>query len=371
VKTKSTTKLKSLPGSKGPGSKSLSSADARSKSARPRGASKTAPLVLSTGCPSSIGPELAVRVAASWSSGPCVLVGDVATLREAAELVGVPQSALSTSSDLGSLPRRGVFLHQAGPALPARERRPGKPGKVAGLAQLLYVEEAARLARLLHAPLVTAAVSKAAIAECGEPRAKSFLGHTEWLQTMAGKERVTMCFWTSAFSTALVTTHLPLSQVPKAIDKEGVATATLHLHELLTGLGVARPRIAVASLNPHAGEGGLLGHEEELHIAPGIELAKRRIRSRGTLALTGAETAYRLAARGEYDGVVAMYHDQATIPTKLIAFGEAVNVTVGLGYVRTSVDHGTGYDIAWRGVADPSGLHSAMKLALRLSSNAS
>jgi 4-hydroxy-L-threonine phosphate dehydrogenase PdxA len=118
-------------------------------------------------------------------------------------------------------------------------------------------------------------------------------------------------------------------------------------------------------------EGGLLGHEEELEIAPGIDLPKRRIRSKGTLNLTLTETAYRLAARGEYDGVVAMYHDQATIPTKLVAFGEAVNVTVGLGYVRTSVDHGTGYDIAWRGIADPSGLHSTMKLALRLSSNAS
>ena len=111
----------------------------------------------------------------------------------------------------------------------------------------------------------------------------------------------------------------------------------------------------------------MLGAEEKDAILPGISRARRRLgRSAAELVLVGAETAYRLAAAGRYDGVVAMYHDQATIPTKLLAFGEAVNVTMGLGYVRTSVDHGTGYDIAWQGVADPSGLASAMALAERM-----
>jgi 4-phospho-D-threonate 3-dehydrogenase / 4-phospho-D-erythronate 3-dehydrogenase len=338
----------------------------RKKSTTKREADAAAiPLVISTGCPCSIGPELSLRVAGRLGRAPCILVGDVATLLEAADLVGVPRSKLRPSSEFGPA-RRGVFVHQAGPELGARDRKPGRPGKRAGVAQLAYIEEAARLAQRLGAPLVTAAVSKAAIAGCGETRASGFLGHTEWLQAMAGVERVTMCFWTPAFSTALVTTHLPISAVPKAIDASSVAGTALHLHELLQGLGVKRPRIAVASLNPHAGEGGLLGKEEAERIVPGIELAQRKLRQRGSLVLTGAETAYRLAARGQYDGVVAMYHDQATIPTKLIAFGEAVNVTVGLGYVRTSVDHGTGYDIAWQGVADPAGLRSAMKLALRL-----
>jgi 4-hydroxythreonine-4-phosphate dehydrogenase len=160
-----------------------------------------------------------------------------------------------------------------------------------------------------------------------------------------------------------------LAQVPKAIDPDKVNTTIVHLSELLRSVGTSKPRIAVASLNPHAGESGLLGSEESEAILPGMRRARRRLNGVGvTLTLIGAETAYRLASRGAYDGVVAMYHDQATIPTKLVAFGDAVNVTMGLGYVRTSVDHGTGYDIAWKGVADVSGLRSAMALARRISS---
>lgn len=328
-------------------------------------------LVLSTGCPSSIGPEICVRAAARFRQGPVVLVGDTATLLAAAELTGVPRARLRPLQGRGPLGARGVYLHQAGPVLSARDRKPGRPGKVAGQAQLAYVDAAAALCRQLGAPLVTAAVSKSVIASSGAPGAEGFRGHTEWLQRLAGASRVTMCFWTPSFSTSLVTTHLPLGEVPAAIDADGVRVSTLHLAEFLCQVGVRVPRIAVCSLNPHAGEGGLLGVEEKEAILPGIRAARRKLQpARGQVELVGAETAYRLAARGEYHGVVAMYHDQATIPTKLVAFGAAVNVTLGLGYVRTSVDHGTAYDIAWQGVADVAGLRAAMQLASRLAGGA-
>lgn len=327
-------------------------------------------LVVSTGCPCSVGPEIAVRAASKLRGGACVLVGDERTLLQAAELVGVRRERLrrwpasAVPADL-----RGIFMHQTGPELPERARRPGKPGKLAGRAQLAYVEEAFRLCQSTGAPLVTAAVSKAAIVRSGDPRAQHFRGHTEWLQAMSGAGAVTMCFWTPRFSTSLVTTHLPLQRVPAAITEQGVTTSILHLVELLHQLTDDKPRIAVCSLNPHAGEEGLFGSEEKSAILPGIARARRACRRRARVSgPVGAETAYRRAASGEYDGVVAMYHDQATIPTKLSSFGKAVNVTMGLGFIRTSVDHGTAYDIAWRGEADVRGMSSALRLAVRLAS---
>jgi len=171
-------------------------------------------------------------------------------------------------------------------------------------------------------------------------------------------------------STSLVTTHLPLAKVPRAISPKNVSAAATELSRLLQSLGKKRPRVAVASLNPHAGESELLGGEEARAIAPGIELSRKQLgRSAELFGPIGAETAYRKAAAGAFDGVVAMYHDQATIPMKLLAFGDAVNVTAGLSIVRTSVDHGTAYDIAWRGEGDASGMLAALELARRIVSS--
>jgi 4-hydroxythreonine-4-phosphate dehydrogenase len=214
---------------------------------------------------------------------------------------------------------------------------------------------------------VTAPVSKAAIANSGLARARRFLGHTEWLQELDGAPTSVMCFLSDRLATSLVTTHVPLAKVPRAVSAEGVATAVLELARLLQKLGKKRPRLAIASLNPHAGEAKLLGGEEALAIAPGIARAQKSL-GRGAVLTgpLGAETAYRKASAGHFDGVVAMYHDQATIPMKLLAFGDAVNVTAGLSIVRTSVDHGTAYDIAWRGQADPAGMLAALELAARI-----
>jgi len=330
--------------------------------------SRAAPLlVVSTGCPCGIGPEVSVAAAAKSKGAAIVLLGDEGTLRAAAELRGVAQRRL-VRWDGQARDTTKIHFAQVGEPLTERDRRPGKPNARAGLAQLEYVEAGFTLVKSSErAALVTGPVSKAAIAHCGLARARRFLGHTEWLQELDGAESSVMCFVSDELATSLVTTHVPIAKVPGQIRAEGVEVATVELARLLQKLGKKRPHLAIASLNPHAGESELLGGEEARAIAPGIARAKK-ILGRGA-ALTGpvgAETAYRKAVSGGFDGVVAMYHDQATIPMKLMAFGDAVNVTAGLSIVRTSVDHGTAYDIAWSGRADASGMRAALELAARI-----
>jgi 4-hydroxythreonine-4-phosphate dehydrogenase len=251
--------------------------------------------------------------------------------------------------------------------VPPAARRPGKPSRVAGAAQLAAIEAAYRLTKKHpQSALVTGPVSKYAIATSRVPGAARFIGHTEWLERLDGAKRSVMCFVGGGLATSLVTTHVPIARVPKLLSAEGVAEATLGLARLLVKVGHRAPRLAVASLNPHAGEGEMFGAEERRAIVPGIELARRRLRVARITGPVGAETAFRKARAGVFDGVVAMYHDQATIPMKLVAFGEAVNVTMGLSIVRTSVDHGTAYDIAWQGKADPRGMQSAIELGAQL-----
>jgi 4-hydroxythreonine-4-phosphate dehydrogenase len=324
-------------------------------------------LVVSTGCPSGIGPEVSVAAAAKLKDAATVLVGDEASLRAAAEAMGVPQKRL-VRWDGQARDARAIYVAQVGEPLGKRDRAAGKPNAAAGRAQLEYIEAAFTLVKSSErAALVTGPVSKAAIAHSGVRRARGFLGHTEWLQALDGAKTSVMCFVSDALSTSLVTTHLPLSKVPRAINAAGVASATVELAQLLQRLGKKQPQLAVASLNPHAGESELLGAEEARAIAPGIANARKTLgRGARVFGPVGAETAYRKAKAGVYDGVVAMYHDQATIPMKLLAFGDAVNVTAGLSIVRTSVDHGTAYDIAWRGKADAAGMLAALELAARI-----
>jgi len=331
-----------------------------------------APLALSIGCPSGIGPEVAIAAAAT-SRTPCLLIGDVQVVRGAARRVGVPARAITMVKDeraVGHLSSGQVGVWAAsqpvgGPALP------GCPNRLGGRAQLAWIDQALRLVQAGTArALVTGPVSKEAIAHCGAPGAEAFRGHTEYLAAKLGAREVVMAFWSRKLTTALVTTHLPLAKVPRAITPSRVCTTTYWLARLVRSLGCERPRLAVAALNPHAGEGGLLGSEEPRRIAPGIARARDRLAADGISAHIegplGAETAFRLASAGGFDGVVAMYHDQATIPSKLLSFGDAVNVTLGLPIVRTSVDHGTGYDIAGSGRADSAGMVAAIRLAARL-----
>ena len=212
--------------------------------------------------------------------------------------------------------------------------------------------------------LATAPINKAAWAMAGLP----WRGHTELLAELTGARRVAMMFHAERLRVVLATTHVPLAEVPRRLTRERIEAVVGLAHDELPRFGCARPRLAVAGLNPHAGEGGLLGEEDDRVLRPAVEAC----RARG-IAVAGpepADTLFVRALRGAFDAVIACYHDQGLIPVKLVAFGQAVNVTLGLPIVRTSVDHGTAYDIAGRGVADPSSMIAAVRLAATLAAPA-
>lgn len=208
--------------------------------------------------------------------------------------------------------------------------------------------------------IATAPVNKEAFRLAG----LRWTGHTDLLAHLTESPHVAMMFYADAIRVVLATVHIPLAEVSRALTAASLeATITLTAREL-PSFGVPRPRIAVAGLNPHAGEHGLFGREEQTAIAPAIEAC----RARG-IDVSGpfpADTVFLRARRGEFDVVVACYHDQGLIPVKLVAFGQAVNVTLGLPIVRTSVDHGTAFDIAGKGVANPESMIAAVLLAAKL-----
>jgi 4-hydroxythreonine-4-phosphate dehydrogenase len=326
--------------------------------------------VISLGCPSGIGPEVAVSAAAKLLRVPRVLVGDERTILDAADLVGVSRARLVRYS--GGVPRLGsIAILPAGPPLRAADRRPGRPSRAAGVSQLESIERAFDLVKGGQGrALVTGPVNKSAIARSGARGASRFRGHTDWLAERDGAPYSVMCFASPKLVTSLATTHVPVAKLARAIGPLEVERAIVELVRLLKRLGLSTPRVVVCSLNPHASEDGILGDEERKNIVPGARRARARLRAGArVVGPIGAETAYRLANAGSYDGVVAMYHDQATIPMKLLSFGAAVNVTMGLSIVRTSVDHGTAYDIAWQGKADPLGMREAIRLGVRLLSS--
>ena len=210
------------------------------------------------------------------------------------------------------------------------------------------------------AAIATAPVNKLGFARAGLP----WKGHTDLLAELTHSQRVAMMFWSEPLKVVLATVHVPLIDVPRLLTPALLGDIIDLAAEGLPRFGVARPRLALAGLNPHAGEGGVLGTEEQDTLRPAVEAA----RARG-VTIDGpfpGDTVFGRAARGEFDAVIACYHDQGLIPVKLLAFGRAVNVTLGLPIVRTSVDHGTAFDIAGRGVADPSSLIEAVQLAARL-----
>ena len=208
--------------------------------------------------------------------------------------------------------------------------------------------------------VATAPINKLAFARAGLP----WKGHTDLLAHLTGAPQVAMLFWSEPLKVVLATVHVPLAEVPRTLTRERLlGVITLTAAELAV-FGIAHPRLAVAGLNPHAGEGGVLGSEETEVIEPAIVAARRRgVDVAGPFP---GDTVFVRAVRGEFDCVVACYHDQGLIPVKLAAFGRAVNVTLGLPIVRTSVDHGTAFDIAGQDRADPSSLIEAVLLAARL-----
>jgi 4-hydroxythreonine-4-phosphate dehydrogenase len=218
--------------------------------------------------------------------------------------------------------------------------------------------EDARLGRV--DAIATAPINKEAWAQAGIP----WRGHTDLLAALTNTPRGAMMFYAEELRVVLATVHVALKHVPSLLSRELIDYIITLTAKEMPRFGYASPRIAVAGLNPHAGEHGVIGDEDEAVLRPAIEAAQ--LRGVDVSGPWPGDTVFARAARGEFDVVIACYHDQGLIPVKLLAFGRAVNVTLGLPIVRTSVDHGTAFDIAGRGVADPSSLIEAVRLAAKL-----
>jgi 4-hydroxythreonine-4-phosphate dehydrogenase len=305
-------------------------------------------LALTTGDPAGIGPEIVLKALSSADrpDADWVVHGPARSLGERGARFGLarPEALGCEVVDVGG----GPF-------------EIGRVSAAAGRAAAAAVLGAARDARTGRVKgLVTAPLHKEALRAAGYP----WPGHTEMLAEAAGVTDVAMMFVGGGLRVALLTTHRSLRSVPDAITPGEVARVARLVHRELPRLGARSRRIAVCGVNPHAGEGGLFGTEDDDVLRPAIAaLAAEGLDVAGPLP---ADTVFVRAARGEFDAVVAAYHDQGLVPVKLLAFGRAVNVTLGLPFVRTSVDHGTAFDIAGSGTADPGSLLEAMKLAVAL-----
>lgn len=302
-------------------------------------------LGITVGDPAGIGPEVVARALAAGAQGSAAvrLYGDVRAVER-----------------MGELPAEVERVHLA-----SAQTAPGKPDPAAADGVIEAVRRAARacLAGELDA-IVTAPISKEVIGHAGY----TYPGHTELLAEVAGSGRAVMLLVGGKLRVGLATTHCPLRQVPELLSTSDlIEVLEVMQRDLVRRFALPRPRIAVCGLNPHAGEGGRFGDEETRIIQPAVEAARERgVDARGPLA---ADSLFQRAVAGEFDAVLGMYHDQALGPLKVHAFGRAVNVTLGLPLIRTSVDHGTAFDIAGQGKADPGSMIEAMRLALRLVAN--
>ena len=315
---------------------------------------RPAPIAVSIGEPAGIGPEIAVK---AWqhlgARLPFFVIGDPAHLTGfGAHPVPIARPQDAAHAALSGLP---VLSHPfAAPAVagqPAPENAAGVIAAIARGVDLVMRGEASAL--------TTLPIHKKALKDGAGFR---FPGHTEYLAHLAGVETVVMMLACPALRVVPATIHIPLSEVPAALNA-GLLTDTIRITDaaLRRDFGIARPRIAIAGLNPHAGEGGTMGTEEDALITPVIAA----LRAEG-LTLSGphsADTMFHAGARAQYDAAIAMYHDQALIPIKTIDFAGGVNVTLGLPFIRTSPDHGTAFDIAGTGRADPTSFIAALEMA--------
>lgn len=315
-----------------------------------------APVALTCGEPSGVGPEIAVRARQVLGARlPFFLIGDPGHLPPGSRWRAIAHPAQALDTDRADLP---VLPHPF-----PEPARPGQPAPANAAAVIAVIERAARLVMDgTAAALCTLPIAKKALKDGA---GFAFPGHTEFLAHLAGVPDVVMMLACAGLRAVPVTIHEPLARVP-ALLTPGLLDRTIRITHaaLMADFGIAAPRIAVAGLNPHAGEGGAMGREEIEVIAPVLQ----HLSAQG-FDLTGplpADTMFHPAARARYDAAICMYHDQALIPVKTIDFAGGVNVTLGLPFVRTSPDHGTAFDIAGQGRADPTSLIAALELAAHM-----
>jgi 4-phospho-D-threonate 3-dehydrogenase / 4-phospho-D-erythronate 3-dehydrogenase len=324
-------------------------------------------IAITMGDPAGIGPEVVLKaVAEEEIQKICipVIIGDAQLLAHTARIL-----------DLQS----GYEIVRKGEPIPDELTEPiifhldningvvelGIESGTAGKAAAAYIESAVELCAAGSVDAIaTAPINKRALFLGGY----SFPGHTEFLAHLTGSEEYAMAFVAANLRVVLISTHVPLSEAIRMVQRDRVARTISLTNRELKRWGIEQPRLAVAALNPHGAEGGLFGMEESAEILPAIEAC--RLDDINVEGPFSADTVFLRASRGEFDAVVACYHDQAMIPVKCLSFGEAVNVTLGLPFIRTSVDHGTAFDIAGKGIAEHSSMVAAIKLAADLSTSA-
>lgn len=324
-------------------------------------------LGITIGDPAGIGPEVSLKALSSGDiNSDCIpiLIGDAQYLHHWAKVFGLPQISITidrNSAIPDSLDEPAIYDLQNLSGFRTLDEMgvdSGEAGRAAGS----YIEAGVRLCMSGEIDaLTTAPISKKALSLAGY----SFPGHTEMLAHLSGSEDFAMAFISPLLRVALLTTHVALGDVPALVEQSGLERLIRLVDRELKSYGLAQPRIALAALNPHGGEGGLFGIEERREMIPAIESC----RLQDGIDVSGphsGDTVFVRASRGEFDIVISCYHDQGLIPIKCFSFGEAVNVTLGLRFIRTSVDHGTAFDIAGRGVAEQGSMIAAINLAINL-----
>jgi 4-hydroxythreonine-4-phosphate dehydrogenase len=321
---------------------------------------------ITMGDPAGIGPEVVLKaVAEEEVRRACipVIIGD-------AQLLAHTARTLDLQSGYDIVRADEPFPEHSEPVIYHLDNiggfiEPGIESGAAGKAAGGYIEAAVELCAAGSIDAVaTAPINKRALFLGGY----SFPGHTEFFAHLTGAEEYAMAFVAGNLRIVLLSTHVPLAEAIRLVERDRIVSRINLTNRELQRWGIEKPRLAVAALNPHGAEGGLFGVEEASEIMPAIDACRRD--EINVLGPFSADTVFLRASRGEFDGVIACYHDQAMIPVKCLSFGEAVNVTLGLPFIRTSVDHGTAFDIAGKGLAEHSSMVAAIKLAAELSTRA-
>ncbi|PKN16132.1 MAG: 4-hydroxythreonine-4-phosphate dehydrogenase PdxA [Deltaproteobacteria bacterium HGW-Deltaproteobacteria-23] len=322
-------------------------------------------IAITMGDPCGIGPEIIVRALLSNEIHACctpVVLGDRGAMERAIALLGSSLKLITLADD--ELPEglsTGSIYLQELTSLAAADTVYGQPTRASGDAVFRYITAAANLCMNGKvAAMATAPINKAAMNLAGH----LYPGHTELLAELTGAEEFVMMLAGERLRVALVTIHEAISAVPELVTYNKVLATIMTTHRDVARFFCQKPRIAVLSLNPHAGEGEMFGDHESRIILPAIVEARRR-----GVDATGphsADTLFHFAARGDYDAVVCMYHDQGLIPLKLLHFDDGVNITLGLPIIRTSVDHGTAYNIAGKGIASAESMQAAILTAAKM-----
>jgi len=316
------------------------------------------------GDPAGIGPEISIKALSKpniYEICRPVVIGDLKILEKTAEKLNLDVPLEAADSPCKASGKAGVIDVIDLKNIDIRTFKVGRASADGGRASIEYIEKAVDLA--LHGEInavTTCPINKQAISMAGSP----YIGHTEMLGALCGVDAPLLMFWVRGVRIFFLTRHIPLAEAVQSVKKDRIVETVTRIIFELQRIGLSKPTIAVAALNPHASDRGLIGDEEEREIAPAVE----ELRSRGfnVVGPVPADAVFHKAFKGSYDAVLSLYHDQGHVAAKTVDFYGTVSVTLGLPFIRTSVDHGTAYDIVGKGIANSKSLEEAVKLAAHL-----